>query len=98
TDQHPDVAETKRLLDSLQVMRKQEIEALQQAARGNPSASSGSQNEVYQNLKIITSNLENDVESAKVRVKSFEEKLETLERQRNVIPDIEAKFAGLNRD
>ncbi len=98
TENHPDVAETKRLLLSLQEMRKQEITALQQAAAGNPSSGNVTQSQVYQNLKLMTANLENEVESARVRVRSFEDKLEKLERQRNVIPDIEAKFAGLNRD
>lgn len=98
TENHPDVSETKRLLQSLQEMRTQEIAALQQAAAGNPASSSVTQSQVYQNLKLMTANLENEVESARVRVRSFEEKLDKLERQRNVIPDIEAKFAGLNRD
>ena len=99
TDSHPDVIETRRTLENLQKLKKQEILSIQAAASKSSSASSGlSQNQVYQELRLNASKLENEVESAKVRVKNFQDKLDALERQRNIIPDIEAKFSGLNRD
>jgi polysaccharide chain length determinant protein (PEP-CTERM system associated) len=99
TDVHPDVIEVRRLLDSLQNMRKEEISGLEKAIAGAPQTSVGfSQNQVYQELKLNVSRLENEIASVNVRVRNYSSKLDELERQRNIIPDIEAKFAGLNRD
>lgn len=99
TDSHPDVKETKRLLDSLNQLRRDEITQLRQSAASSSSASSAmSQNQVYQELRLNVAKLENEVESQRVKVNNYEEKLASLERQRNIIPDIEAKFSGLNRD
>lgn len=99
TENHPDVRETKRLLASLQQQRKDEIEQLKQAATNSP-VSSGvmAQNQVYQELRLNVARLENEIESQRVKVRNAESKLASLEQQRNLVPDIEAKFAGLNRD
>lgn len=99
TDDHPDVKETRRLLESLQQMRRDELEQLRSVAASSPTSSAMmSQNQVYQELRLNVARLENEAESLRVRVKNYQDKLDTLERQRNVMPDIEARFAGLNRD
>lgn len=98
TDQHPDVAETRRLLDSLKQMRSEELKQLSQQLASGGNSSAVSQNTVYQELRLSVAKLENEIESALVRERSIRSKLEVLESQRNIIPDIEAKLAGLNRD
>ncbi|OBP14603.1 chain length-determining protein [Rheinheimera sp. SA_1] len=99
TDVHPDVIEVGRLIESLKKMRAEEISNLEKAIAGAPQSSAGfSQNQVYQELKLNVSRLENEIASVNVRVRNYGQKLEELERQRNIVPDIEAKFAGLNRD
>lgn len=98
TDSHPDVRETKRLLENLQQLRKDEIAQLRQNAASSSPNSAMAQNQVYQELRLNVAKLENEVESQRVRVANYQEKVDTLERQRNIIPDIEAKFSGLNRD
>ncbi len=99
TKAHPDVIEVGRLIDSLKNMRSEEVENLHKAIAGAPQSSVGfSQNQVYQELKLNVSRLENEIASVNVRVRNYSQKLEELERQRNIVPDIEAKFAGLNRD
>ncbi len=96
TEQHPEVVETKRSLESLQQQRKDEIAALQKGGASNSAALS--QNQVYSELKLNVARLTNEVQSAKVRVRNFETKLEALKRQQVIIPEIEAKLQGLNRD
>jgi polysaccharide chain length determinant protein (PEP-CTERM system associated) len=99
TEAHPDVIEVGRLIESLKKMRAEEISNLEKAIAGAPQSSAGfSQNQVYQELKLNVSRLENEIASVNVRVRNYTQKLEELERQRNIVPDIEAKFAGLNRD
>lgn len=98
TDQHPDVVETKRLLDSLKNMRSDELQQLSQQLATGGNSSAVSQNTVYQELRLSVARLENEIESARVRERSILQKLEVLQSQRNIVPDIEAKLAGLNRD
>ncbi|MCT6699019.1 XrtA system polysaccharide chain length determinant [Rheinheimera sp. 4Y26] len=99
TEAHPDVVETKKLIETLQELRNADIAQLEQAAATSPGTSSSlSQNQVYQELKLNVARLENEMASVSVRVRNYSEKLAQLESQRNTIPDIEAKFTGLNRD
>jgi len=98
TEAHPDVVETKKMIDTLQELRSADIAQLEQAAAASPGSNSLNQNQVYQELRLNVARLENEMASVNVRVRSYREKLAQLEAQRNIIPDIEAKFAGLNRD
>ena len=98
TDQHPDVAETRRLLDSLKKMRSDELAQLSQQLASGGNSAAVSQNPVYQELRLAVARLENEIQAAQVRERSSQKKLEQLESQRNIVPDIEAKLAGLNRD
>jgi len=98
TDQHPDVVETRRLLDSLKDLRAAELQQLSEQLATGGNSSAVSQNTVYQELRLSVAKLENEIQSTLVREKSIQQKLEVLQSQRNIIPDIEAKLAGLNRD
>lgn len=98
TDQHPDVVETRRLLESLKNMRSGELAQLSEQLASGASSSAVSQNTVYQELRLAVAKLENEIESMRVRERNAQQKLEVLQSQRNIIPDIEAKLAGLNRD
>ena len=98
TDQHPDVVETRRLLDSLKSMRSEELQQLTEQLASGGNSSAVSQNTVYQELRLAVAKLENEIESTRVREQSIQQKLAVLQSQRNIIPDIEARLAGLNRD
>ncbi|MBU1310930.1 MAG: chain length-determining protein [Gammaproteobacteria bacterium] len=97
TEAHPDVVETKKMIVTLQELRNADLAQLEQAAAASPGNTT-SQNQVYQELKLNVARLENEMASVNVRVRTYREKLSQLEAQRNIIPDIEAKFSGLNRD
>lgn len=98
TENHPDVLETTRLMDTLKQQRDDELASMQQQAANAPASSGLNQNQVYQELRLNAARLENEMASLSVRVQNYRERLAALERQRNIIPDIEARFAGLNRD
>ncbi len=98
TEAHPDVVETKKLIATLQELRNADLAQLEQAAAASPGSNSLNQNQVYQELKLNVARLENEMASVSVRVRNYSDKLAQLESQRNIIPDIEAKFSGLNRD
>ena len=99
TDNHPDVLEIRRLLDSLVKQREDELAALANAASG--STASGfvaTQNSLYHELQLNVARLETEVASNKVRVQAFANRVRELEARMNLIPEIEAEFSGLNRD
>lgn len=99
TENHPDVLETRRLLDNLVKQREAELAALTETAAGK--AGSGfvaTQNTLYHELQMNVARLETEVASTRVRVKAFQDKVDSLESRLNLIPEIEAEFTGLNRD
>jgi len=99
TDNHPDVLEIRRLLDSLVKQREDELAALANAASG--SSNSGfvaTQNSLYHELQLNVARLETEVASNRVRVQAFANRVRELEARMNLIPEIEAEFSGLNRD
>lgn len=97
TENHPDVLETRRLLDSLTAQRELELKNLASIAADRPAAGINS-NPVYQELRILASRLETEVASARVRIKAYEARVAELEGRLNLIPELEAEFTALNRD
>lgn len=99
TEFHPDVLETKRLIEQLEKQRDDELAAMAALSAENPSQNANlNQNAVYQELRISVSRLEAEVASTKVRVNAYQQKVTELESKLNLIPEIEAEFTGLNRD
>ncbi|WP_163834608.1 XrtA system polysaccharide chain length determinant [Spartinivicinus ruber] len=94
TSRHPDVKATREQLGLLKRARKKEIAELKQ----NPSSpTSLDQNPVYQQLKVNLSEVEAEKSSMQVRVQSFKDKVDELEKMVNTIPEIEAQLIALNR-
>lgn len=91
TDKHPDVVETRRQLEDLQQLRTKTL----------ASYSVGEvleNNSVYQDLKLTSSQLENEVASLRVRVQRYEAKILDLKERLDKVPDVEAKLTALNRN
>ncbi len=57
TDNHPDVVETRRLMDSLKQQRDEEVAVLQQQAQTAPASSGLNQSQVYQEMKLNAARL-----------------------------------------
>lgn len=98
TDQHPDVAATRRLIGQLEEQRKQEIEARRKAAAQAPPRLSASTNPVFQRIKISLAEAEANVASLRSRASETDGRLATLRAKAGKAPEIEADLAQLNRD
>lgn len=98
TGRHPDVIETRSMLTSLEKMRSNEIESYQQSLGDEPGETATVKGRVGEEMAITMQNLKNELASLKVRKQSFVEKIESLEGKMDLIPQIEAEMAGLNRD
>ncbi|WAJ70711.1 XrtA system polysaccharide chain length determinant [Catenovulum adriaticum] len=98
TVRHPDVIETRSMLTSLEKMRNQEIKSYQQSLGDEPGDATNVKGRVGEEMAITMQNLKNELASLKVRKQSYQEKIASLEGKMDLIPQIEAEMAGLNRD
>lgn len=99
TEQHPDVATTRRLIKELEEQKRQEI-----AARKPPvglkssGASTGANNPVYQQLKVSLADAEANIASLQTRVAEYEVRTGRVKASMRIMPEIEAELTQLNRD
>jgi polysaccharide chain length determinant protein (PEP-CTERM system associated) len=98
TEQHPDVAGTRRVLEQLEQERKQEL-----AARAKPTAASGGRisaagNPVIQQLKISLAEAEANIAALRARVGELDARYKQLQAAARMQPELEAELAQLNRD
>jgi polysaccharide chain length determinant protein (PEP-CTERM system associated) len=99
TDQHPDVATTRRLLERLEEQRKVEIEARKKAVVAKAAAPvSNDRNPVFQQLRISLAEAEASVAAARAKLDGYEAQYRQLKSQAQLVPQVEADFAQLNRD
>lgn len=102
TDKHPDVAETKRLLENLNKSRKKELDNYYASLEESDAGSSSNLNAlninpVYQEIRIKLNELHNEAASLKVRVSNYQTKTSELENKIHIIPEIEAELIALDR-
>ncbi|GGW87073.1 XrtA system polysaccharide chain length determinant [Alteromonas halophila] len=95
TDKHPDVIETKALLASLEESRKKEINAFLQ---NDENGTSQPMNELSRQIRLEVSRLESLIASLEVKEEDIIAKRAELESKIDLIPQIEAESAALNRD
>lgn len=101
TENHPDVKNTQTLLDKLYDDRENYIQGLTDVAKETGSYSQFgniNQNPVYQQMKLSVAEYENQLAQLKVRAEQAREKITSLERIVDLVPQIEAEEQGLNRD
>jgi polysaccharide chain length determinant protein (PEP-CTERM system associated) len=99
TDQHPDVAGTRRVIAELEVQQRQERQAreLASAKSGKPLEPSES-NPVYEKIRVALSDAEAKVASLQGRIAAYESEYAQLKIQARLVPQVEAELAQLNRD
>ncbi|WP_268237556.1 XrtA system polysaccharide chain length determinant [Aliidongia dinghuensis] len=92
TDNHPEVINTRRLLDDLKAQ-------LAQQQKSNPGAGQplGS-NEVYRQVKIQLVETEAQIAATKSKLDRRKAELATLEQQASKMPAIDAELQRLNRE
>ncbi|QJR81961.1 chain-length determining protein [Alteromonas pelagimontana] len=95
TDKHPDVIETKMLLASLEKSRQEEIAEFMEQQGLDSSQPVG---ELNNQLSLETSRLQGTIASLKVKEEDLAKKIEELESKVDLVPQIEAEQASLNRD
>ena len=94
TDQHPDVMALKLIIEDLK--KAPDVgEASQNGTSG--SYSTNEFNPVYQELKVALSKASVEVETLKIQLKEHTEHVNKLSASIDVIPEVEAKLAKLNR-
>lgn len=98
TDNHPDVIEVSRLIERLEKQRDDELALIREASGANGDRSALMQSTLYENLVTTLSQLDGEIASRKLRIKSIQENIESLRSQLHLIPQIEAEYAALNRD
>ncbi len=98
TENHPDVANTRRLIKELEDQKQKELLELRKAAAANPGAVVSNNSLAYQELSKVLATTEVQVASLRARVGEFEARLARAREAMKTAPQIEAEFAQLNRD
>lgn len=100
TDEHPDVQNTKRVIEDLERQREVEAAALAKrlASRPKPTAPARVVNAVQQQIKVSLAEAEANVASLRTRVAEYESRFAALKESARRVPQIEAEFTQLNRD
>jgi polysaccharide chain length determinant protein (PEP-CTERM system associated) len=99
TDQHPDVAQTRRMIASLEEQKREEAEARRKAAAARgPAKLSAATNPVFQQIKISLAEAEANVAALQARVAEMQSRVDLLRASANRVPQVEAEMAQLNRD
>lgn len=98
TDEHPDVAATRRMIAALEEQRRQEVEARRRAAAKAQAKSPAATNPVFQRIKIAMAEADSNVAALRARVNETQSRLAELRAAAGRIPQIEAEMAQLNRD
>jgi len=97
TERHPDVVAIDEQLEQLYEKRKMEMAAY--AAKGDGiEGAANATNPVYQSVQIALNNSSVSIASFRSEIIQHEAVVKQLKNQINTIPDVEARYAQLNRD
>lgn len=99
TEQHPDVANARRLIKELEDQKKKEVIELRKAAMAAPSmASNTNASLAYQELNRMLATSEVQVAALRARVAEYGARYEQARTSMKTAPQLEAEAAQLNRD
>ena len=99
TEQHPDVASTRRLIAELEKQKAKEVAELRKAALAMPAANGGtSASLASQELARMLATSEVQVAALRARVSEFQARYAQAKSLTRTSPQIEAEAAQLNRD
>lgn len=97
TEQHPDVAGTRRMIRELEELKRKEVAELRKAALSTPNAPA-STSMAQQEMSRLLANAEVQVASLSARVSEYSTRYNRAREMMKTAPQIEAEFAQLNRD
>ncbi len=95
TDFHPDVLATRETIAQLEVQRRAEVAAQERRDAASPAAGN---NPVFQRLRISLAEADAQVASLQVRLGMQQRSLDEVRARANLVPQVEAELAQLNRD
>ena len=99
TDEHPDVIGTQRIIEQLEEQRRQDVQAdAKAAARPGSAESAMDRNPVFQQLRVSLADAEAEVASLQAKVNSYQTQYAQLKAEAQLVPQVEAEFAQINRD
>ena len=101
TDQHPDVANARRLLADLETQKRKEVAELRKTAMAAPAQPSGTgagSSLAMQELARLQASTEVQVAGLKARVSEYTARFAQAKALSRTSPQIEAEAAQLNRD
>ena len=94
TDRHPDVMNTRRLIESLQQQKATIIENLSKDSKAKENLS----NPVYQQLRIAIGEVEARIASLRVKVAEYQTREQELEELLHELPEVEERLKDLTRE
>jgi polysaccharide chain length determinant protein (PEP-CTERM system associated) len=105
TDRHPDVVGAKRVLEQLEIQKKEEIAKLRKESQEHKAATpvargarGSTNNPVLQQLTVSLAEAEAAVAALRTRSAEFEAQYIELKKGANAVPQVEADLVQLNRD
>lgn len=101
TEEHPDVAGSKRVLADLEQQRREIVEKRRKQLNtksGRARASNIDRNPVYQQLKLALADGEANVAALRGKADELESKLAQFKAMARTKPEVEEEFVQLNRD
>lgn len=99
TEKHPEVIQTRATIEELKKRQQEELERVRAGQRATGSlASSLKTNPVYQSLEVELKRTEVQVAELRQELAQRQGKVAALRRQVNMVPEVEAQLAQLNRD
>jgi polysaccharide chain length determinant protein (PEP-CTERM system associated) len=94
TEEHPDVAETRRSIEELERQR----DAEQELVRSGAASAGTTTNPLHQQLQLSLGEVEAELAALRVRRDEFTARERQLQRQIETLPEIEAELQRLNRN
>jgi polysaccharide chain length determinant protein (PEP-CTERM system associated) len=94
TEKHPDVIETRRTIAELEKQRQAEL----QGSLNGVDNGSMTVNPVFQQLKLSLGEVESELAGLRVRMAAYQQRVQDLQRQVEILPAIEAELQRLDRD
>lgn len=98
TEQHPDVAGTRRLIKELEEQKKKEIAELRKTAMASPGSVGSNTSLAYQELNRMLAAAEVQVAALRARVAEYTSRYNRARELMKTAPQTEAEFTQLNRD
>lgn len=93
TDLHPDVVQTRSVIEELEQRREELLAELSEGGAGVAS-----DNPVYQNIKIELNNIDVEIAAAAEKESAATRRITNLQALVDVLPQVEAELQRLNRD